>query len=135
MKWLRLIAYFLTLGVLSACADKKGAELSSYKWKNRIILTYPASEKEWAQQLQAMRLVHEGINDRDLLILRIDKKLDQFSQTQREALIKKYRLRPGTHVLIGKDGTEKSRQKGPLNLDQYFKLIDTMPMRKKEMTR
>jgi hypothetical protein len=36
-------------------------------------------------------------------------------------------------ILIGKDGGEKARQTGELNLQAFFDLIDTMPMRQQEM--
>ncbi len=135
MNWAYLILSFLVVGGISACAEKKHGNLSQYQWKNRIILTYPSSEEDWKKQLQSMQAAKNEIDDRDLLILRLDQALDQFSNKERFALIKKYKLTPGTHVLIGKDGFEKSRQKGVLNLEPYFKLIDTMPMRKKEMNR
>jgi hypothetical protein len=48
-------------------------------------------------------------------------------------MFKKYGLTPGSHVLIGKDGTAKQKQSGKLNLLEFFKLIDQMPMRKAEM--
>jgi len=36
-------------------------------------------------------------------------------------------------VLIGKDGGEKSRQSGKLDIEQWFDQIDSMPMRQREM--
>ena len=36
-------------------------------------------------------------------------------------------------VLIGKDGTEKRREAGPVAVDALFEQIDAMPMRQEEM--
>jgi hypothetical protein len=36
-------------------------------------------------------------------------------------------------ILIGKDGEEKLNSRTPVTVDQLEKLIDSMPMRKREM--
>ena len=38
-----------------------------------------------------------------------------------------------TVVLVGKDGLEKGRWNRPVDVDEIFALIDTMPMRQREM--
>ena len=37
------------------------------------------------------------------------------------------------YILIGKDGGEKARQQGALNLVNWLDLIDQMPMRRDEI--
>jgi len=123
----------LTLGFFSAYADEKPAALNKFLWKNRIVLSYPASEKAWTAQRQATAELQRQVDDRDIVILRLDKPSKFLTQSQCTALIRHYKLSPGNHLLIGKDGTEKSRQSGPLKLDSWFSLIDTMPMRKAEI--
>ena len=82
-----------------------------------------------------MRSRHLKIKDRDLMILRLDADLSSYDKAQREKLMENYKLTKGSHILIGKDGQVKDRQNGDLNLEKWFKLIDTMPMRKSEMKR
>ena len=36
-------------------------------------------------------------------------------------------------ILVGKDGTEKMRSASPVEMEDIFKRIDSMPMRKREM--
>ena len=54
-----------------------------------------------------------------------------------QALRKKYDVETGklTLILIGKDGGEKMRQVGSIDLQSIFKRIDSMPMRQSEMRR
>ncbi len=130
-----LLTGFLFVLMTPVFAEKEKDHLHQYQWKKRIILTYPSSSKVWAEQLNMQRKLHAEVRDRDLIILRLDAAMQDFSKSQREALIKKYKLTKGSHILIGKDGGVKDRQTGALNLKTWFKLIDTMPMRKSEMKR
>ena len=130
-----LITGFFYLSIFSACAENKETNLNQYQWEKRIVLSYPSSSEAWEKQRQAIATLLPQIKDRDLLILRLDKPIESYDQNQRKNLIKKYELTKGSHVLIGKDGGIKGRQSGELDLDQWFKLIDTMPMRKNEMKR
>jgi hypothetical protein len=116
----------------SACADPTDKEktefnMADFKWKNRIILSYPENEKAWAEQQKNIQQQQAQFKDRDLILLRVDEKQEHL------AMIKKYGLTAGSHVLIGKDGTAKEKQSGKLKLLEFFKLIDQMPMRKAEM--
>mgnify|MGYP006275992019 FL=1 len=38
-------------------------------------------------------------------------------------------------ILLGLDGTEKRRETAPLSVDDLFRTIDAMPMRRAEMQR
>jgi len=125
----------MLIGVLSSCAEEKEPSLDKYQWKKRIILTHPADAQTWGEQLKSARRYHAKMTDRDLVMFRLDAEMQTFTKSQRTALMKKYKLTKGTHVLIGKDGTEKGRQTGKLDIEKWFKLIDTMPMRKQEMNR
>ena len=129
------ITGLLCLFTLSACAEQAEPSLERFKWNKRIILSYPNDSQKWAEQLKAMRSRHLEIKDRDLMILRLDANLSSYDEAQREKLMENYKLTKGSHILIGKDGQVKDRQNGDLNLEKWFKLIDTMPMRQSEMKR
>ena len=135
MRRFPFITGLLCLFTLSACAERAEPSLEKFKWKKRIILSYPSDSQKWAEQLKAMRSRHLEIKDRDLMILRLDTNLSSYDKAQREKLIENYKLTKGSHILIGKDGQVKDRQNGDLNLEKWFKLIDTMPMRQSEMKR
>jgi hypothetical protein len=131
MQIIHLISSLLIMCSFTACADQTGSDksefdMSQYQWKNRIILSYPASDKDWSEQEKYMNQQSDQIKERDIIVIRVD-------EPQRQALIEKYGLKPGTHLLIGKDGEVKQKQSGKLDLPPLFNLIDQMPMRKEEM--
>jgi hypothetical protein len=129
---------------LTACADqadkkKAGMDITQFKWKNRIILSYPENEVTAAEQQKLIEQLQIQLRDRDLIILRVDEQQGDsgkelcFTEEQRLAVIKEYALTPGSHLLIGKDGNAKQKQSGELKLLLLFKQIDQMPMRKTEV--
>ncbi|MBK1831935.1 DUF4174 domain-containing protein [Verrucomicrobiaceae bacterium R5-34] len=126
-------AGLLIAGVLISCAKEKPVTLEKYQWKKRLILSYPIDAQAWAEQLKSVRAHYAKMEERDLVMLRLDAEMQSFSAAERKALIVKYQLSPGSHVLIGKDGGEKARQQGALDLKPWIQLIDTMPMRRNEM--
>ncbi len=115
--------------------------LSGYQWKNRIIVMNVTTGKNTVKT--ALKKARPDILDRDLVIIDISPKSDGIKNTVRPsaASIKALRSRlslsgsDNQFVLIGKDSGIKARQKGSLNLQKFFALIDTMPMRKQEMQR
>ena len=135
MRILSFITGLLCLLILPTCAEQTEPLLAKLQWKKRIILSYPCDAQKWGEQLKAMRSRDLEIKARDLLILRLDANLSNYDKAQREKLMADYKLTKGSHVLIGKDGQVKDRQNGDLDLEKWFKLIDTMPMRQSEMKR
>jgi len=126
---------------MQACGGSEGEKgqamtLKQYQWKNRVILSYPKDEKAWAAQQKARRQLAAELKDRDLIVIRLDKRdgaESAFSEVERVAILKKYKLTAGSHVLIGKDGLEKNRQVGKLEFKSLLGLIDQMSMRKAEL--
>ncbi len=145
MKRLNIVILLICIGLLPAFADKEatsvpnksgGANMDQFKWKKRVILSYPTNEAAWEIQQKLILQLESQIDDRDLIIIRVDskqKRVYQFSEAQRLELINKYKLTPGSHLLIGKDGGVKKKQLGKLELQLLFKIIDQMPMRRSEM--
>ena len=117
--------------------------LKDYQWKNRLILAFsPSPEDTGYRALEKEIAVQaEEIIDRDLLVFHIletgEIKLGESSlQTGAGDYLRKiFSIRPGTFtvLLIGKDGGVKLRREGGVELDEIFSLIDTMPMRQREM--
>lgn len=117
--------------------------LDAYRWKNRlIVVTLPGGESrdEFAASLASN---HAGIDDRDLIIIDVSPGAARIPNTLRldpqhtKALRERLKLgnseSRATFILIGKDGGEKARQLGKLNLVSWFALIDEMPMRREEI--
>jgi len=117
--------------------------LHEYQWKNRILLVFAQSEGDTTFQTFKKQLLEEmeGIADRDLLIFEIfeigrsssDGSLLDAGTV--ENLRKYLSIKPGSFaiILIGKDGNEKFRSTLMVKLVELFSLIDSMPMRQREM--
>jgi len=128
--------------LLSSLSTASAADLSTYRWKHRLIVisTLPEQAATVAASLKQERA---GILDRDLVIIDLSLHRKRIAHTVRpaeesiEPLRKRFSLSAQTaqFVLIGKDGGVKARQAGTLDLQRYFTLIDAMPMRQEEMRR
>ena len=137
----------LLLFVMATMATQANGQdkirLKDYQWKNRLILAFsPSAEDPGHKALEKEITVQaEEVIDRDLLVFHIletgEIKLGETSLPtgSRDYLRESFSIRPGTFtvLLIGKDGGVKLRREGGVELDEIFSLIDTMPMRQREM--
>jgi Glu-tRNA(Gln) amidotransferase subunit E-like FAD-binding protein len=59
----------------------------------------------------------------------------RLSEDELAAMRHRFKVEPNDFlvILIGKDGQEKLDSRAPVTVDQLEKLIDSMPMRKREM--
>lgn len=118
-------------------------QLSDYRWENRLLLVFAPSQEndDYQKQLEELNSNREGVLDRDLKIVHLfsddASNIDgqQIDDKSTEGIYKKYEVTPGqyTVILIGKDGTEKLRTGNLLTNKELFGLIDSMPMRQREM--
>ena len=136
----------LLLVVITMAAQADGQDkirLKDYQWKNRLILVFSPSpeDTEYKALEKDIAVQAEEIIDRDILVFHIletgEIKLGESSlQTGAgDYLRRNFSISPGafTVLLIGKDGGVKLRREGRVELDEIFSLIDTMPMRQREM--
>jgi hypothetical protein len=122
---------------------KNSIDLSEYQWKNRLLLLFTPSldgpgylklKKDTSSQ-------EEEVKDRNLLVFHIlengETRLENspLPESSGDYLREKFSITPGafTVLLIGKDGGVKLRREGGVELAEIFALIDTMPMRQREM--
>ena len=144
MKYLCKTLLLLVMGAMAAQAGGQDKiRLKDYQWKNRLIIVFsPSPEDPGYRALEKeIAVQEEEVIDRDLLVFHIletgEIKLGESSwQTGAgDYLRKRFSISPGTFtvLLIGKDGGVKLRRKGRVLLDEIFSLIDTMPMRQREM--
>jgi len=117
--------------------------LAPYRWKNRILLIFaPSAEhSDYAKQVQALEGEFAGVVERDLLVAELLEDGDCrvgdccIDPVSRALLRGNFGVEPGDFVviLIGKDGTEKLWSELPVPADELFSLIDSMPIRRREM--
>ena len=115
--------------------------LEPYQWKNRILLVFSPAESTMEKQLTVFSKHPQGMQDRELQVFKIANESVHHPAGSRDGkeaadmLRNRYQVAENQFsvILIGKDGTEKLRQKEILDADKLFAVIDAMPMRKQEM--
>ena len=141
-----LLIWILLAGMLVGSASGKNqdqVDLSSYQWKNRLLILFAPSEKDLSYQSlkeQLQRRTQE-VQTRDLLAIHVfetgDGRLAQLPLNKGQVLFlrKQFSIKPGQSmaILIGKDGEVKLRRELPVDLSEIFSVIDAMPMRQQEM--
>jgi hypothetical protein len=120
-------------------------DLAQYQWKNRLLLLFaPNRNHPFFDSLQVALVAQQAeVADRDLVIFEIlESGQSSVSMTPLDAqnaqsLREKFEVRPGgfTVILIGKDGGIKLNNQKQTRIEDIFGLIDSMPMRREEMTR
>ncbi|MEM9079229.1 MAG: DUF4174 domain-containing protein [Verrucomicrobiota bacterium] len=130
------------LPLLFTATQLLASSLDSYLWKNRILILHLSEGKVTQFNPSLLEKNQPALIDRDLILLDLSPNPIKSKLTIRPPskdllfLRKKYRLTPTsppTFILIGKDGTKKAIQSPQLDLAKVFSLIDTMPMRRREM--
>lgn len=124
---------------MTTVAMAKSMALEQFQWKNRILLVHPGTADSASVESEIEDSLDE-IQERDLVYFILAETPRTNAPGHLEAdtaqrLASEYRLHGDglTAVLIGKDGTEKLRMRDALDLDRIFRVIDAMPMRKREM--
>lgn len=130
-------------GGIAAGQEKEVFELRKFQWKNRILLIFaPSAEDPVCRSLAAeLNAQVAGVRERDLLIGEFFEAGESrfagapLTPQSAEALRREFAVRKGTStvILVGKDGEVKLRREGPVRAAEIFALIDSMPMRQKEM--
>ena len=116
-------AALLVGSFLAMKQDASAEPLNAFRWKSRLIIAFvPSGESRdpFAASLAANRADMNERDPKQTTVLRDKLKLDAGETA-------------AVFVLIGKDGTEKARQRGTLKLADWFALIDAMPMRRDEI--
>jgi hypothetical protein len=136
----------VVLPALSACSSERSEtmlDLDAYQWKHRLLLIFaPSASHPALRNLQReLREKEAGVLDRDLIVFTAegDSALRAADRSFPAESVRALRARFGvpiedyTVVLIGKDGGEKMRGRAEIELEQVFRVIDAMPMRRREM--
>ena len=120
----------------------QGFDLDGLRWERRPLLVFaPSAEAPLAVALgAALGRADVGLFDRDMMVIEVfgddSARADGASLPTGTAAHLRQRFAVAATdelvVLLGKDGGEKLRTTSP-DLDAIFSLIDTMPMRRREM--
>ena len=117
--------------------------LDDFRWKNRLIVISAPSPQN-SHLLEQRRLFggrNEEILDRDLKIIQITGQgqnlIDELPLSRESAAELQSRLKiplkEFQFLLVGKDGTVKLKSPEPVSTKLIFSLIDSMPMRQREI--
>ena len=137
------IFVYVVIGATLSGTPAAGSDLTSYRWKNRLLLIFSpnASHPGWEDLDRSLAMNHADVIDRDLVIFRVFEDGPSMagqlplSPEDSAKLRRQFNIDTGrlTVVLIGKDGGIKLVRQHRANLQEFFDLIDTMPMRRQEM--
>jgi hypothetical protein len=135
--------FAMSIGVLIMSLSAWSADLTEYRWKNRLILSFSPtpSDPGYASFEEDVLSRSNEVKDRDLIVFRVFEKGPSrlegqpLSQEDAQNLRRRFRVKSGrfTVILIGKDGGVKMMREDGAELQEIFDLIDSMPMRQREM--
>lgn len=133
----------VVFAITNKVEGKNNIDLSEYIWKNRLLLLFTPSPRgsRYLELEEDLSSQEEEVLDRDLLVFHIlergETKLGNspLPESSGDYLREQFSINPGTFtfLLIGKDGGVKLRKEGQVKLQEIFSLIDSMPMRQREM--
>jgi len=139
---------FPLLPSMAMPADSVDFQLDAHRWEHRILLVFaPTHDADvWMKQDDRFEGREAGFRERDLLLLTLTRwqgTLRHGPEGSPQPLTEAATRRLYDHfdvpsdafrvVLVGKDGTEKRRETGPVTVRSIFDTIDAMPMRQREM--
>ena len=115
--------------------------LTQFRWEKRIIVVVSdsMSDELIKEQIELLNQFPEEFEDRDLILIEVYNDRSQIqgkrsTSTEHSSLISKFSTNGDFSLcLIGKDGGTKLRSEEVVNPLEIFQLIDSMPMRQREM--
>ena len=140
-------AFELRLASIRAVADEGTFALDRYQWRKRaLVVSGPGRDEQQMQdQLEAVSTTREAFEERDmvLVVLRNDLRNDAASTAgdrvltgeEVAAVRRDLDIPPDAYALrlVGKDGTVKLSSGEVVPMTDVYELIDSMPMRQREM--
>jgi len=127
--------------------ETRSIKLSEFGWEKRIIVLYATDDENESYKTQISRVSEskKDFEDRNLITISIFKNSENGSinnepidKDSTQAIIDRFDLneeKRNVAILVGYDGGEKERYELPVELENIYALIDTMPIRQMEMKR
>ena len=145
-----ILGMALCAGMLAMTSHHAKADpLKDYLWEQRVFVVFApnANNLEARRQVNWLELQKGDFAERDMVLIKAyhnpnEVIVDDLNGTVRNdfphsaaALFERYRADRGefSAMLVGKDGGVKARYQHPTRAVDIFELIDTMPMRKREL--
>ena len=106
------------------------SDLSAYRWEARPVLIFAPdpAHPDLMDQVAELRDARDGLEDRDIVVL-TDAQPDAHGKLRSALAIDGFEV-----VLVGKDGSVKLRKNTPITAQALFDTIDSMPMRRRELS-
>lgn len=121
------VALSALLSIGPYAAEERAADLADLRWENRAVVIFAEhrDDPQLHEQLDRLGQAQAALVERRVVIL-----TDAGEDT---ALRERFEPEGFTVLLIGLDGTEKLRRESVVAPSEIVSLIDTMPMRRREM--
>lgn len=131
------IIFFSFLSISLNSADASIDELlSTFRWKNRVIIVMTSSSNstDFKEQLDILSTVRKELEERDLVLVTVPDG-ESFRGVKSDEFQRVYNPDKETFrfILLGKDGGVKLTANKTVGTQEIFALIDSMPMRRMEM--
>jgi hypothetical protein len=140
--------------VLPLSSAPAGSTVASLRHDYRPLLIFAAADNPLLrEQLEILAQRAQEMQDRQILAVPVllqdeeeafakqwgkilsGRHLVELAQGEAASARRRFQIGPGdfTVILVGKDGGEKLRSQTPVTMERLAKLIDSMPMRQKEI--
>lgn len=140
-----MIFALIVVSSILACQDATALDVDfeRFQWKKRLLFIFaPESTDPFFNTLvNEITARKDDVDDRDLVVFEIlesgvsSMNRNELDPQQAASLRRHFKIPQSTFavILLGKDGTQKLKRDGRVELDEIFRLVDSMPMRKDEM--
>jgi hypothetical protein len=141
----RSAVVFLILVNLTAWTPKEtlSMDLTQFQWKNRLLFLFAEDANDpFFKNLQNQIMAQKAeVDDRDLIIFELPVQgparmgTTPLDQKEADSIRTHFAIPSNTFslILVGKDGGIKLKREERVDLSDVFGLIDSMPMRQREM--
>lgn len=107
--------------------------LEEYRWKKRILVILSEDPDKVKAQKELLDKLIPDLRERKLVLLGFGVDKEPYSSHDITQLSTKYKDKQGAVLLFGLDGQLKSSWALPGDPEKIFKVIDKMPMRRREL--
>jgi hypothetical protein len=138
-------AIFFISVALTICTPKETMpmDLTQFQWKNRLLFLFAEDASHpLFRNLQSQIMVQKAeVDDRDLIVFEVPARgparmnNTPLDRKDADSIRTHFAIPSNTFslILVGKDGGIKLKREDRVDLREVFGLIDSMPMRQREM--
>jgi hypothetical protein len=138
------IVFFILVG-LTVWTPRETAsmDLTRFQWKNRLLFLFAEDANDpFFKNLQSQIMAQKTeVDDRDLIVFEVPAKgparmgKTPLDRHQADSIRNHFGIHSNAFslILVGKDGGIKLKREDRIDLSAVFGLIDSMPMRQREM--